>query len=70
MEPLESPAVSTDTSARPQMARPIEVTQKAGRERWSPEARTREAVRVLVAKLAPLTEEQKDALRPLLKTGE
>lgn len=50
--------------------RSSEITSAAGRNRWSPDARTREAVRVLVAELAPLTDDQKDALRPLLKSGE
>lgn len=50
----------------PRRAQTPENASKAGRTRWSPEARTREAVRVLVAQLAPLTEEQKDELRLVL----
>lgn len=51
----------------PQEARPVEVTAKGGRNRWSPDARTREALRTLEARLRPLTPEEKNALRELLK---
>lgn len=64
--------MSTDTTTRrkvPGRARPL-TAAKAASARWSPDARTREAVRVLVAQLAPLDEQQKDQLRTLLAPAE
>lgn len=55
----------SSTKTMPQKARP-KTAAHAGRSRWSPDARTREAIKILVDQAPPLTEEQKDQLRTLL----
>lgn len=45
------------------------VRAEAARQRWTPDARTRAAVRVLLARLRPLDEDEKAQIRALLKAG-